>query len=552
VLLLLAACDRVPSPTALPAPPSADPIPDGATIHVLALGDVTFGRYVGAGVSGGDFGAPLAGLAPDLQAADLGIANLEGVLQPDPPPFQSSAAIRDDRLIGDIRAVPALAQAGLTVLGLANNHALDGGAEDLLTTSRALAAGGITAAGAGADAASAGAPQIRLVHGLRVALLARSAVPLNPLPPGTPAGPAGPALLDPDQPADLQALAADLQAARADADIVILLLHWGTEYSSAVTDAQRRVAAVAAAAGVDLVVGAHPHVAEPVELLGARPTLVAWSLGNAVFDQQWTAAVREGLALDVRFDRAGLLSAVVRPLWRDGVTPRLVPADDPHGADVLSRIRPASPPALQAWELTGATQNLYTLTPALAWRRAGAPRAPLPADLDGDGARESVALAGGRLAVQQAEAASGAALLWQTPPDWRVDSVAVAEADSRPGPEFAFTVWKATAPTEIRATAQRDRVLQHVFLFGWRRGAIRPVWNSSALSAPFRAFTFAPGPAGGPAPLVGLESSYTAPDGPVAVVVWNWNGFGYTLEWRSAQHYAAQTIWREGPMILVH
>ena len=427
LLLLLAACGGGPPavpPAAVPAPPApaatapatppppaatasptaAAPAPDGASVRVLALGDITFGRYVGASVAGGDFGAPLAGLAPDLQGADLGLANLEGVLAPDPPPYTGTAAIRDDRLIGDLRAAPALARAGLSVLGLANNHALDGGAADLRATTGALQAAGITAVGAGADAAAARAPAVRVVHGLRVAVLARSAVPLNPLPPGAAPGPAGPALLDPANPADLAALGADLRAARAQADVVILLMHWGVEYSPTAADSQRAVAAVAADAGVDLVVGAHPHVAEPVELLGARPTLVAWSLGNAVFDQQWTPAVRGGLAVDARFDRAGLVSAAVRPLWRDGVTPRLVPADDPHGAAVLAGVRPASAPALQGWALTGAAPDGYALRPALAWHRAGPPAALPPADLRGDGGREQVALTAGTLAIRPAGA----------------------------------------------------------------------------------------------------------------------------------------------------
>jgi poly-gamma-glutamate synthesis protein (capsule biosynthesis protein) len=533
-----------------------------AVMSVFALGDVTLGRYVGATIAdhAGDFGYPFAGLAADLHASDLGIANLEGVLRADPPDFRAPAVLNGARLIGDLRAAPALARAGLNVLGLANNHVLDGGPTALLATTQALADAGVLAVGAGPDPAAARRPQYRTVQGLRVAVLARSAVPNNPPAPDSPPGdPTGPALIDPQKPADLADLGADLRAARAKADVVILLMHWGTEYQATVSADQRRVAAVAADSGVDLVVGAHPHVAAPVELLGSRPTVVAWSLGNAVFDQQWRPDLRQGLALRARFDRAGLVALDVQPLWRAGVQPRRVPPTDANGQAVLARIWPDSASALRAQQLIAGADGGYTLLPALAYRRAEATPAALGADLDGDSAAERVILAGGQISVRRATVPPphlgipvGATLLWQTPADWRVDGLALGTADTRAGPEIAFTVWKPTARTEIHAAELRGQVRQHFFLFGWRRGAINPVWNSSALPDPFRAFTFGPPAANGTARVIGLESRYTALDGPVAVTVWVWNGFGYTLDWRSPTRFAAQQVWTVDGTVLIH
>src|SRR6185503_4051834 len=112
----------------------------------------------------------------------------------------------------------------------------------------------------------------------------------------------------------------------------------------------------------------------------------------------------------------------------------------------------------------------------------------------------------GRLLVRQGLPGGRAgAVLWRSPPDWRIDAVTRVAPDQ---PDLAFTVWKPTAPTEIRATELRYQIRQHFFLFGWRRGAIRPVWNSSALPNPFPAFALAPvGPAGA-ARVVGLGGDY--------------------------------------------
>jgi poly-gamma-glutamate synthesis protein (capsule biosynthesis protein) len=515
-----------------------------------------FGRYVGQTIAdhGDDFGYPLALLAPDLRAADLSLANLEGPLVPDPPPYPPTVAdLETLPLIGDQRAAPALAAAGFGVLGLANNHALDAGPAGLAATRAALMAAGLAAVGAGAGPEAARAPQFRTIHGLRVALLARSAIPSNQAKdaPGAP-GTEQPAVIDPARPGDLAGLRGDLQAARAQADVVILLMHWGVEYTTKVSAAQQQVAAVAVDAGVDLVVGAHPHVAQPVELRGSRPTLIAWSLGNTVFDQQWRPDLRQGLALDAEFDQQGLVSAQARPLWRQGAQPQLVAPDHPQAQAVIARIRGASSPELQAQVLqyngeTGeATDPDYVLRPVLAYQRPGAVGAadPLRADLNADGQPDTVTLQDGHLTVYAG--GDPRTILWRTPPDWRVDAVRLVSPTQ---PDLAFTVWKPTAPTEIHAEELRDEIRQHFFLFGWRRQAIRPVWNSSALPDPFPAFAYAPvGPQGGNR-LVALEGDYATPDQPGVLTVWAWNGFGYSLEWRGTT--PARTLWRDGDAIYV-
>jgi poly-gamma-glutamate synthesis protein (capsule biosynthesis protein) len=327
-------------------------------VHIVAMGDIMMGRNVGQTIlNRADYNYPLAQVAPALRGADLSIANLEGPMSSTPPSFTSAYVHNNLILTSNIRAAPALRAAGLDVLSTANNHSFDAGASALATTRQALTDAGIMAVGSGPSQAVAQAPQYREVNGLRIALLARLGIQSNWRQDliGQP-NVEQPAYVNPASASSLAALRSDLQDARAHADLVILIMHWGVEYTVNVQDAQRRVANVAADEGVDLIVGAHPHVAEPVELLGSRPTLVTWSLGNAVFDQWFSNEVRQELALDAHFDRRGLVDLIVRPMWRQSVQPVFVSATDPQGRAVLTRIAPGSSAVLRA----GGLQLQYT------------------------------------------------------------------------------------------------------------------------------------------------------------------------------------------------
>ena len=151
------------------------------------------------------------------------------------------------------------------------------GAAGVLDTMAALDAAGIAHCGAGADDDAARQPVTVQVGEVKVGFLsvmqrydmyvaedvyAREGHP-------------GPALLQ--RPAHL---AADLARLRTQADLSVVLVHWGRNYRE-VTSSQRRLAREVRAAGANLVVGHHPHVAQPVDLSDGAPVL--YSLGNAAF-----------------------------------------------------------------------------------------------------------------------------------------------------------------------------------------------------------------------------------------------------------------------------
>ena len=79
---------------------------------------------------------------------------------------------------------------------------------------------------------------------------------------------------------------ADIERVRDKVDVVMVAMHWGVEYSNEVSTEQEKIANYLSGLGVDIIIGSHPHVIEPVDFIGK--TLVIYSLGNYISDQEGT------------------------------------------------------------------------------------------------------------------------------------------------------------------------------------------------------------------------------------------------------------------------
>lgn len=245
------------------------------TARIAFLGDTLLGGQAADVVARRGHAHLLSGIVPLLADADLVVANLEGPLtRRERPAPKDDSGRRRWWYRSDPAAAAALADAGVRVVGLANNHVMDHGDEGLADTLAALDDAGVAHCGAGPDGTAARRPVTVRVGGVRVGFVAAMQRYRLYVAEDVYAGPGrpGPALLSGDR------LAADAASARADA--VVALVHWGRTYRAR-TDRQVRLAAVVRAVGVDLVVGHHPHVAQPVDL--AAPAPVLYSLGNAAF-----------------------------------------------------------------------------------------------------------------------------------------------------------------------------------------------------------------------------------------------------------------------------
>lgn len=282
-------------------------------------------------------GYPYALIAP-LITGDIGFANLEGALTDRGEPWPKGYNFRTPP-----RFTAGLATAGFDVVSLANNHTLDYGEIGLLDTLDALTNAGVSYAGAGRNAAEARAPVIVEANGLRVAFLAYVATPQEAggfaieqwL-----AGEATPGLAY----ASNEAIAADVAAARAVADFVIVTVHAGTEYRNAPDSTQARIVNAALAAGADAYIGHHAHVVQPVELRNGQ--LIAWGLGNFIFDLDNVDLAnipepRVSLVLNFTLTKgAGVTSFEAVPVVQDANEDRPRPATPSEAAVLFELISP--------------------------------------------------------------------------------------------------------------------------------------------------------------------------------------------------------------------
>lgn len=266
-------------------------------------GDVMLGRSCAAKIEDGK--DPFAGIDAVLRGASFAAANLECTLSGlgDPNPRYAFRAAKNSAQL--------LRRAGFHAMGLANNHALDFGAAALDDSVNYLFRQRIGAVGVQKDGTNAWSPSFfSLPNGEKIALIAISDV-----------GPAtSPQIATGSNRRALQVAIAD---ARAQANFVACLVHWGIENSESVTNSQRELARWLIDHGVDLVVGSHPHCVQPLDFYHGRP--IAYSLGNLVFDGAPTVtAWNRGALLQVRLDeKAQVSSANLIPVVLDDGFPHL-------------------------------------------------------------------------------------------------------------------------------------------------------------------------------------------------------------------------------------
>jgi poly-gamma-glutamate synthesis protein (capsule biosynthesis protein) len=311
------------------------PEPSNRPVILHAFGDVMLhGRYQALAEAGvaEDVFAPLA---PVLAEADLVVGNLE-------TPLAVGGTAREDKLClrGDPEYARCLAAAGVAVLNLANNHCMDFGADALAETRAVLGDAGIACTGAGTTLAEATAPVIIERRGLRIGLLGACDPLTKPAPAATATCP-GIAPLDPD------ALLAAVDALRPRVDHVVLMLHWGLEYSPLPTPEQVAFAHAACAHGVSAILGHHSHCIQGIEQRDGA--VIAYSLANLTDDgvdlrtpirhylAPLTEVDRESVLLRLALHKDGVELLDPLPLWLDDAG-RPTPATGERAGKILAQL----------------------------------------------------------------------------------------------------------------------------------------------------------------------------------------------------------------------
>lgn len=257
-------------------------------LEVLAVGDNLLheGLYR-RGLQSGSFAFLYEALAEEVQAADLAIVNQETPLVTEPgmyggyPSFGTPA-----------EAASALREAGFDILTCATNHALDRGQTGIDMTVNTCEELGLLPLGIQSSEQTAYEPyQLVERRGLRIAMLNYTET-LNgqPLPAENPCA---------VHVLEEETVSHDLEAARAAADLVMVFVHWGTEYADEPDAQQQKWAELFLEKKVDVVIGTHPHVLQPWEMLTGEDghrMLIYYSLGNFVSAQEQPGTEIGGIA----------------------------------------------------------------------------------------------------------------------------------------------------------------------------------------------------------------------------------------------------------------
>ncbi len=204
---------------------------------------------------------------------------------------------------GDPRLAAGLADAGVDVVNMANNHAVDQGQAALLDSIRRVEAAGVKVVGVGRNASAARQPAIvQASNGATIGFLGWTDI----IWPGYAAG-SGPGVATART--DMSLVTQAIRRLKQHVDYVVVCFHWGIEYTDMPIADQVAEAHAAIDAGADLVIGHHPHVLQGVQLYKGH--FIIYSLGDLVFDHYSLAT-----------GQTVLVSAVLSP---HGVKATLIP-----------------------------------------------------------------------------------------------------------------------------------------------------------------------------------------------------------------------------------
>jgi hypothetical protein len=254
----------------------------------------------------GDYRHAFLKLGQWLSQADITTGSVDASIADISPPI---GCMDTFNLAAPAASVDGLVFSGYDLITNAANHSLDCGqigacgAQAMFATKENLQSHGIAVVGTGADLADARKPAILTVKGVRFAFLGYDDIAsYYHADPAT----AGTASLDEAY------VREDVAAAAQQADVVIVMPHWGVEYTSVPTERQQTIAAAALDAGATMVIGNHPHWAQAVKASPGK--FITYALGNFVFDQNWSLETQQGVVLDVAFDGSKLKGIEIYPV----------------------------------------------------------------------------------------------------------------------------------------------------------------------------------------------------------------------------------------------
>ena len=257
-------------------------------IEIVMTGDVMLGRAVNVYTrEANDFNWPFKNVQDHLQKYSLVVTNLENPLTKD-----CKSTLTGMIFCGDQRHVDGLKNANIKVLSLANNHSLNHGNQGLLETVNILQKNELVPFGM--------QNPVFYEHGnYLVAFLGYDDIECN---------------VKYIECLSEENILADLEIAKTkNPDLIIVVPHWGVEYTSKPTQRQKRFAKFMIDNGVDAVLGNHPHWFQSAEIY--KEKLIVYSHGNFIFDQMWSEGTKQGILGRYIFTKNKIVDGEFIPIY---------------------------------------------------------------------------------------------------------------------------------------------------------------------------------------------------------------------------------------------
>lgn len=282
-------------------PPPADRV-----IHLVAGGDVNVtDKTVAAGLKDGgyDYTEVFRDVLPVLSAGDVTVLNFEGVLSGSTYGSATKAAPPE--------LLKALTAAGVDVLQTANSYSVYDGLRGLNATIQGVQTAGMTPLGtyaSNADFNRSGGYIIWEIQGIKVAMMAFTKG-MDGM--GLPSGSENCVnLLYEDYNSTYQKVNTDgitqivRNAAAHQPDVMIALVHWGSEFNDQISKSQKKICTILQEEGVDAIIGTHPHYVQKMEHDADTGNFIAWSLGDFYGDGE-SAGTNYSVLLDLEITKDG-------------------------------------------------------------------------------------------------------------------------------------------------------------------------------------------------------------------------------------------------------
>jgi len=333
VLILVTAGATAGVLLAVHARPSAAPVTpyphDLAQVSFAVAGDVIPHEPVraaaaAAGEGEAGWAALFSNVADVFESADFGFVNLETPIAPN-----HSHGTKAFLFNAPVELPQALKASGIKIVSFANNHVFDQGWAGFAESRDHLRETGLLMAGTSDNAATAWQPVITEANGIKVGWLGMTRWLNGNRNPEDPAQPHVNFFPYPNDSggapgADEAQVLEAVKAARAQCDLLVISIHWGVEYATMPRPEDMDLAHKMLDAGATVIVGAHPHVLQPVETYktqDGRDTVIFYSLGNFLSNQ--SRSYVDGLNPDSngepRDELIGLFSAIRRDYGPGGV-----------------------------------------------------------------------------------------------------------------------------------------------------------------------------------------------------------------------------------------